>query len=872
MPLSPSPNGAPATAPSTARLVLFNAPAGHGKTRTVVERYGDGGDPREPVRWIRCAPGSVDTVWADLSRAIAFVTGSSPDAEDPSPETVKRAATELAAPCTVVIDDYHHATSAANDLALADLIEAAPRLSLVVAGRRVHLLDGPLVTGRIAVHVLGPEDFAVSAGEAMRMAAEAGLPETERLRLAVEQTRGWPLAVRAALGPGADPIANLTRFALHHLELLDDPSRRIILIASQLDAAGLDQLAEAAECPIAEARACVHDLLERGLLLAAHRSEITEFRCHPAVQPALAARSLRSSSPARRAALLRDRASRIAAAAPFTAFTHLCAAGAYPEAEAVLAQHFTAITDEGEEAARLLRALPESALAAHSTFVAARLLLEGPDPAAPLPMLRRLLEQALPALRERILAEEAAPTEMHLPLLVQAMTFERFVGDADTAHRIAEDVEARLNDTAPDEAHPAARGAHGASVSRSAFPMHAREIALSALRAGDLPQARRNLRLLRAHAEQLMGGSALAGGSPALATVSDAESGRRWLLAALNELALTELLDGDLRSAAELLEQSESLGASGSGKAPGNSRLSGEIARAVLASEQGDERMFARAEERIAPMRDRVEQWPLVLLAEAEMVRRSRGADWALSQLDASVVQASESGRRLSGAWYEHLVCYRVMLHTVLGDVSAAAQRLADLPDARPDAQIERARIALFSGDPVGSLLLAQRIGDAGTTRRQQLDRCLVSAVAAWDCGRTDESLSALRNAGRLIRGGAPTSTLAGVPHSSLREIAEAASDAGGCELLDLIDSVPEPARPRRYERLTGMELRTLATIAEHRTYNRAAAALYVASSTVKKHLASVYRKLHAKNRDEAILVAKRMGLLDGEPPARESA
>lgn len=73
---------------------------------------------------------------------------------------------------------------------------------------------------------------------------------------------------------------------------------------------------------------------------------------------------------------------------------------------------------------------------------------------------------------------------------------------------------------------------------------------------------------------------------------------------------------------------------------------------------------------------------------------------------------------------------------------------------------------------------------------------------------------------------------------------------------------MPQPARTHRYERLTEMELRTLAAIAEHRNANQAAASLFVTPGTVKKHLASVYRKLQVGGRDEAILQASRMGLL----------
>ena len=97
-----------------------------------------------------------------------------------------------------------------------------------------------------------------------------------------------------------------------------------------------------------------------------------------------------------------------------------------------------------------------------------------------------------------------------------------------------------------------------------------------------------------------------------------------------------------------------------------------------------------------------------------------------------------------------------------------------------------------------------------------------------------------------------------------LRELAVAAQAAGVGDLVAAVDSIPEMLRSRRFERLTEMELRTLTAIAEHRNAGQAAAALFITPGTVKKHLASVYRKLRVNGRDEALLQASRMGLLQG--------
>jgi DNA-binding CsgD family transcriptional regulator len=203
----------------------------------------------------------------------------------------------------------------------------------------------------------------------------------------------------------------------------------------------------------------------------------------------------------------------------------------------------------------------------------------------------------------------------------------------------------------------------------------------------------------------------------------------------------------------------------------------------------------------------------------------------------------------------------------VLGDFTASKELLASLPDDFTFAQIEHARLALFSGDDVEALLLAQSIGNAGATKRQQLHRCLIATVAAWGCERQDEAFISIGNAARLLQSHGTPSLLWSVPFEPLREAALAAREAGVCDIVDTVDAIPEPARCRRYERLTEMELRTLEAIAEHRSAGQAATALFITPGTVKKHLAAVYRKLQAKGRDEAILQAARMGLLSGRAP-----
>ena len=68
---------------------------------------------------------------------------------------------------------------------------------------------------------------------------------------------------------------------------------------------------------------------------------------------------------------------------------------------------------------------------------------------------------------------------------------------------------------------------------------------------------------------------------------------------------------------------------------------------------------------------------------------------------------------------------------------------------------------------------------------------------------------------------------------------------------------------------LTAAELRLLPYLATHLTFREIASRLFVSRSTVKTEALSIYRKLTASSRSEAVERAVEVGLLDGSifPP-----
>lgn len=800
--------------------------------------------------------------------------------------TIIRLARSLQHPVTLVIDDYHHLSDQVNDLAIAELSAAAPQLSIVVIARRLSLLDGRLISARTRVRVIGPADLALSQSESLELAAALGTPHSEQLNFALKQCEGWPLAVAATLQLGSDhlylntphgrtwnpaedprafdPIANLTEFAHDHLNLLEPPAREVILAASQLDAISLTQAARLLGTTPETALTITHQVIDRGLLIETHRSDSTSYRIHPAVKAPLNTHATQTIDFATRKTLYRDRATDIELTAPFTAFRLFCAAEDYDAAERLLAHNFSLITDETEICTPLLRSLPEDVLVAHPTLIGALLFLELPQPHTAPSTIHYLVGLWHHALKLRLPQGSAtAPGPIHLPLLFQTMVLTRLLGRLDDAHSLMLHLESRLTParlTGQDE-KLGDIPLRTAMTFAGSLPTYLREAATTALMVGDFDRARRNLQQLQQLAERKIAKPWAGFSFDSTRTVTDTQSGSRWVLTALSELAFTEALDGNMNECARVLAEMDAWHAAHQVSAPGISWIGAEIARAHLSYELEDEFQLYHAVTKLTPYLDRIEAWPLLLIAEAASLRNTHGNGKALAHIDASLENLAGI-LPANGAWTEFLLCYQALLRTTSGDLAKADHLLAQCSENSVQVRLERARLSLYAGEDVEALLQAQQIGTPGTTARQRLTQSLIAAVAAWNCKRQNEAFLALDTATDLLHKHGLRSVLRSVPHDMLLELALAAQAAGVCDLVATVEAIPELLRSRRYERLTEMELRTLSAIAEHRSANQAAAALFITAGTVKKHLASVYRKLRVNGRDEALLQASRMGLL----------
>jgi LuxR family maltose regulon positive regulatory protein len=180
-----------------ASLALLVAPAGYGKTTTLLE-------------------------WAQHdARAFAWVALERADDE---PERLRASLARVADPLTergqefvLVLDDVQLLTSKAAIDVLTGLVEHPPPGAQVVLASRC---EPPLALGRLRAHrqvlELTPRDFVMTRGEASALLELAGvtLPATDVDAL-VRRTEGWPAGLYLAalsLREQPDPPAAIARF------------------------------------------------------------------------------------------------------------------------------------------------------------------------------------------------------------------------------------------------------------------------------------------------------------------------------------------------------------------------------------------------------------------------------------------------------------------------------------------------------------------------------------------------------------------------------------------------------------------------------------------------------------------------------------
>jgi LuxR family transcriptional regulator, maltose regulon positive regulatory protein len=213
--------------------------------------------------------------------------------------------------------------------------------------------------------------------------------------------------------------------------------------------------------------------------------------------------------------------------------------------------------------------------------------------------------------------------------------------------------------------------------------------------------------------------------------------------------------------------------------------------------------------------------------------------------------------------------------------------------EVQADALCERALLAMEDGDWSRAETLASQAGD--TLRRIRMESLLISAVQARVAiyrGDVAAARRGLVTAQRLR----PLATYA-IPHLAVQariELARVhfamADLAGARTLMREIDEILKrrpglgtlvgearelrarlsaergPAAPSMSS-LTTAELRVLPMLATHMSFPEIGAEMFLSPNTVKSQAMSIYRKLGASSRNQAVIRSRELGLLEGAVP-----
>ncbi|MFS0713092.1 LuxR C-terminal-related transcriptional regulator [Microbacterium sp. 2P01SA-2] len=278
------------------------------------------------------------------------------------------------------------------------------------------------------------------------------------------------------------------------------------------------------------------------------------------------------------------------------------------------------------------------------------------------------------------------------------------------------------------------------------------------------------------------------------------------------------------------------------------------IAESRLALERGDTAAAEAAVATIWPIIDTIEHWPALGAARAwadiSAGRPAEGVERLRSL-------RSRRGKRMSSGSpaSRMLDATESALALAAGDL-ASARRLASRSSDLPDVMIAAARVAVFDRQHERALRLLNAA--AARTPRQRTETAALEAILLERLGRTAEARTLARHAGVLARTYGLRTPFLVLP----------------AEEHDLfsgeVDDLPAPITVAGVApQLTVRESIVARHLVDTANVEEIAARLHVSVNTVKSQRRSLYRKLGASSREEAIAAALAYGLLTGADPTR---
>jgi len=833
-------------------LTIVRGPGGGGKTTLLAEWAASRSAARRGV-WLNIE----DAMTTRLAfwRAVSGAVGSALD--DSSSDDLRALPTALAtmgnvdelrpllvsafravrSDLVIVLDKYERIDDRVVDEDMIHILENTPALQIIVTQQWPGFLESPSVGVRLDTVLLTPFDLRFTDGETAALLLAVGRPPAEVARMATEihaATQGLPLSIRAVgqslprgLSPGdVQEAATPYLGAVLESRGLDEQLHDFLMRLSVVETATSDLAGRITGSADPAAR------LDRAEALGLGLWSGDRFSFGRLVRSALYA-ELEATLPAEVSDLKRAAADALAAQGePLPAFT-LALAADYLEGAAAIARTswFEITSYNAPEVIAAVGSIPLSRIRRYP-FLA--LVLALAYNTSGMHRVRALEMFGMAVASAHLIGNRAEPVDRVFLLTLQSVAL-RVVGQSERAQAAAEQALQLL-----------------AELPIEAFDQIAPQV----------PTLLNHNGLTLFYCGRLDAALAAFQRSYTMSSTG----GARTAFLALAYASGVHAVAGDGPEAARLLAEIDAQPWPAAWRDDQFGSMY-RVARAFLALERFD---FDGAREQIAAVTaqpDPGEHWALIAYLQALIDLGGGRAEAASIALDSAI--ARRGGKRpLPPFIRAQLSVAQATIYQAAGHPAQAESVLAALPRAcNPWLVAARSRAALVTGR--AEMALQILTDDVSAFRsgppRQRVEAYLLAAAAAARMGRMDTALSCAERADGLMADRGLRFPLMLVPRADLEALTTLAAERGVPALRDMLTGIVVPSvLPDRIRvvNLTDRETVVLGQLAHTGNTAEIAAALFVSVNTIKSQLRSLYRKLGAGSREEALLVAREAALL----------
>ncbi|GAB2648735.1 LuxR C-terminal-related transcriptional regulator [Prescottella soli] len=291
-------------------------------------------------------------------------------------------------------------------------------------------------------------------------------------------------------------------------------------------------------------------------------------------------------------------------------------------------------------------------------------------------------------------------------------------------------------------------------------------------------------------------------------------------------------------------------------------RIGGAVARALTAIDTLDFDTAGRAVDSLRELPEVVELWPFVTFARCRYAIATGTPALGV----AALTEFAEARSRARGTFVQTLLdAIEVEVRLALGDVARARALTDSLSCTTPWAVVAVARTHLLAGDHQSAIITCRKYDWLGMPyARSHLEALVIESAAASRLGRDRDALRTWTHACDIADRTGIRSAFATIERTAVVSLSGRAARPSATVAEFLATPVPEhyPAA-LEFPQLTEREMAVLNGVMRGLTAGQIAALMFLSTSTIKTHKRTLYRKLAAHTRAEAIDRARTFGFLD---------